>query len=614
MRRSWALLLAAACVVVYANGLAGSFTYDDKAIVRDNPRLRAPSRIPEIFTTQYFGGPAGTGTAYRPILLLSYAVQWWIHGGEPVAFHAVNLLLHAAATLLFAALLLRLGLPPPAAVGAALLFAVHPIHVEAVTSVVGRGETQSAALVLAFLLLSLRFVDGGRRRWEALLAALVCYALASLTKESAVVAPALLALCLTWLGAGSLLRRTFGAFRAGLPVYAGCAAVLAGVLRARGAVLGGPLKAPGTGIFALENPLAPLAWGERARNAAVLFFRALGRMAFPARLSADESAWSIPLVHPHDPLGWVCPVLLAALVILAVSRLSSRRPASLGFLWLCLASLPTSNLAFPTGTIFAERLAYLPSAGFCVIAASWICGATRSGSLAELSLRRRVLLAGVALALSARTVIRNPVWDSDEALFSNLVRVSPGSAKAHYDFAYMNAEKGDRRTALRHYTRATEIYPGYWDAWSGKGRMERDLGDLAASEKSYAEALRLAPFVENGYFGVGLARENRGDLAGAERVYRDGLRAHPQSLPLAYRLAVLLSAQRRAGAFHAWHRALANEPASLPARTGYAEWLAREGRLDEARAQLAETLRRAPRYAPALELQSKIQNPKSKIP
>ena len=178
----------------------------------------------------------------------------------------------------------------------------------------------------------------------------------------------------------------------------------------------------------------------------------------------------------------------------------------------------------------------------------------------------------------------------------------------------MKAEKGDQRTALRHYTRATEIYPGYWDAWSGKGRMERDLGDLAASEKSYAEALRLAPFVENGYFGVGLARESRGDLAGAERVYRDGLSAHPQSLPLAYRLAVVLSAQRRAGAFHAWHRALANEPASLPARTGYAEWLAREGRLDEARAQLAETLRRAPRYAPALELQSKIQNPKSKIP
>ena len=101
MRPSWALFLAAACVVVYANGLTGAFAYDDKAIVRDNLRLRSVEKVGELFTTQYFGGPPGTGTAYRPVLLLSFAVQWWIHGGEPFAYHAVNVLLHAGATLLF---------------------------------------------------------------------------------------------------------------------------------------------------------------------------------------------------------------------------------------------------------------------------------------------------------------------------------------------------------------------------------------------------------------------------------------------------------------------------------------------------------------------------------
>ena len=123
-----------------------------------------PRTLDEIFTTQYFGGERGTGTAYRPVLLLSYAVQWWIHGGEPAAFHAVNVLLHGAATLLLARLLLTLGIAPPAALASALLFAVHPIHVEAVTSIVGRGETQAAALVLGYLLLGLRFAD---RRGQA---------------------------------------------------------------------------------------------------------------------------------------------------------------------------------------------------------------------------------------------------------------------------------------------------------------------------------------------------------------------------------------------------------------------------------------------------------------
>ena len=128
------------------------------------------------------------------------------------------------------------------------------------------------------------------------------------------------------------------------------------------------------------------------------------------------------------------------------------------------------------------------------------------------------------LLLAARTVVRNAVWASDETLFTNMVRVSPESAKAHYDFAYMSATAGRKRAALESYTRATEIYPRYWDAWAGRGRMERDLGNLAASEAAYAEAVRIAPFYENGYFGLGLAREGRGDRAGAEEAYRAGLR------------------------------------------------------------------------------------------
>src|SRR5512132_1777763 len=105
-RQLWAALLVAACAVVYANGIFGAFTYDDKAVVRDNPRIRSPKNVPQIFTTSYFGGPRGTGSAYRPLLLLSYAGQWWIHGRDVVAFHVVNVLYHGAATLLLAALLL----------------------------------------------------------------------------------------------------------------------------------------------------------------------------------------------------------------------------------------------------------------------------------------------------------------------------------------------------------------------------------------------------------------------------------------------------------------------------------------------------------------------------
>ena len=568
LRASWALLLAGACLLVYANALSGGFAYDDKAIVRDNFRIRAPSRVDEIFTTQYFGGQPGTGTAYRPLLLLSFAVEWWIHGADALAFHAVNVLFHVAATLLLASLLLRLGMPPPVAVGAALLFAVHPIHVEAVASLVGRGETQAAVLMLGSLLLALRFVEGTGRRWIAL--ALLCYLAANLTKESAAVAPALLCLGLAFMAEGSLAARCAQALRRGLAYYAGSAGALGIVFAIRARVLGGALKAGHTGIFELENALAPLPPLLRASNACVLFFRMLGRLVLPLRLSSDESAWSIRPVSAREVLAWAAPLLAAALVAAAVGRLREASIPAFGFLFLAVAALPTSNLLFATGTIFAERLAYLPSAGLCLVLAAWIGGGARD--FAALPRARLALLAAVAVAFGARTIVRNPVWQSDETLFTNMVRVSPGSAKAHYDYAYMSAEAKQPRRALAHYVRATEIYPGYWDAWAGRGRMERELGDPAAAEKSCLEAIRINPAYENGYFGLGMAREARGDLQGAEQAYRDGLRRVPRSLPLAYRFALLVAAQGRPEALFAWRRTLTIEPRSIPSQRGLKEW------------------------------------------
>ena len=573
LRTSWALLLAGACVLVYANALPGGFAYDDKAIVRDNFRIRAPSRVDEIFGTQYFGGPPGTGTAYRPLLLLSFAAEWWMHGADPLLFHAVNVLLHAAATLLLASLFLRLGMPPPVSVGAALLFAVHPIHVEAVASLVGRGEMQAAALLFGSLLLALRFVEGRGRRWIALSLAILCYFAANLTKESAAVAPALLFLALAYAAQGGLAARFASALRRGLAYYAGSAVTLGVVFAIRARVLGGALKAGHTGIFELENALAPLPPFLRASNACVLFFRMLGRLVLPLRLSSDESAWSIRPVSARDLLAWGAPLLAAALVAAAVPRLREASIPAVGFFFLAIAALPTSNLLFPTGTIFAERLAYLPSAGLCLILAAWIVG--EAPSFEVLRPVRLAVLAAVVVAFGARTVVRNPVWQSDDTLFTNMVRVSPRSAKAHYDYAYMSAEAKQPRRALEHYVRATEIYPGYWDAWAGRGRMERELGDPSAAEKSCLEAIRINPGYESGYFGLGMAREAKGDVKGAEQAYRDGLRRNPRSLPLAYRFALLVAAQGRPEALFAWRRTLTIEPRSLPSQRGLKEWLER---------------------------------------
>ncbi|MEO8349785.1 MAG: tetratricopeptide repeat protein, partial [Acidobacteriota bacterium] len=596
-RTAGALLLVAACLISYANGLAGDFTYDDKAIVRDNARIRAPGSVSQLFTTPYFGGARGQGTGYRPLLLLSFALQFWIHGASAVAFHAANLALHCLVSLLFARFLLRLEIPGRVAFGAALLFAVHPIHVEAVTSLVGRGETLAAAFVFAFLLLALRFRAETRRRGTVFAGALAVFALAILTKESAAVAPALAFLAFWGLEVGTPGERVGRALRGGLPLYAGAAAILAGSFVLRRLVLGGVLKARSFVIFELENPLALLAAPERALNAAAILFRYVGRLVLPIRLSADESAWSIPVERGVGVFGAAAFLIALALVFAAIARERQNRDVAFGVLFFGIAFLPTANLLYPTGTVFAERLAYLPSAGFLLALASVILGPPAARPVSRL---RMAVLFAIALAFGARTVTRNLVWKDDASLFEATVRSSPVSAKAHYNLAWLHAQAGRLPEALDHYTRATRIYPKYFDAWAGRGGVLQRMNDLAGAEKSFLRSLEAAPGYENGYFRLGVVRERRGDLAGAERAFADGAARNPKSAPLAYRLAIVRSRLGRESGEKDWRRAIAVSSGAAPFRLGYAQWLRSQGRTVEAAREAREVLRRHPRDVVAL--------------
>ncbi|HEX9149427.1 MAG TPA: tetratricopeptide repeat protein, partial [Thermoanaerobaculia bacterium] len=526
-----AAILIAACVVCYANGLTGDFTYDDKAIVRDNARLRAPAGVVSIFTTSYFGGPRGQGTGYRPILLVTYAIQRWLHGGAVFGFHVVNVALHVIVTLLLARLLAQLGVPDAVAFGAALLFAVHPIHVEAVTSLVGRGETLAAAFVLGVLLLALRYRRERRARGAVLALLLLCYALGILSKESAAVAPALVLLAYWRLETGGTAERLKGALKLGLPIAGGCVVVLAASLAARRAVLGGVIKASNFRIFELENPLAHVNTGERVTNAAAILFRYVGRMIVPLRLSADESAWSIPVVHGFDPVGLAALVLGAGLLIAAVAREREERDVAFGVLFFAAAFVTTSNLLFSIGTILAERVAYLPSAGFALALSAVLLG---SAPARAPSPRRSAIFLVIVLLYAARTVVRNPVWDSDDSLFADTALTSPQSAKAHYNLAWISAERGKLPLALEEYTHATRIYPKYFDAWAGKGFVEQRMGKLAEAERSLEQSIAVSPKYENGFFRLGEVRELRGNLAGAEEAFAEGLAKNPKSTPLAF--------------------------------------------------------------------------------
>jgi tetratricopeptide (TPR) repeat protein len=466
----------------------------------------------------------------------------------------VNVGLHVADTwLLFFLFRRRFG--ETTAGIAALLFAVLPVHVEAVTSIVGRAEVLAAF----FLLLAFFAAARARRRGRRLPAgAWTLYFLAILTKESAVVFPGLLFLYDLAEEEGSFARRAASRLRRHALSYLGFAAPLAATFAIRAAVLHGFLISNQAGFFELENPLVSVPTLSRLANASAVLLRSLGRIVFPALLSADESAWQIPLLRPRDALFWAS---LAAIAILAVSAIAlyRRRPAAgFGILFFLLAALPTSNFLFATGTIMAERLTYLPSAGIALAAAAFLPSDLPALSRSR---TRAAALAGAVLLLLFRTVSRNPVWESDETLFRNLILTSADSAKAHYDYAYAEADRRRPRRAYDEYAVATAIYGRYYDAWAGRGRMAGELGDLAETVEDGRRSVAIFPPYENGWFTIGYGAERRGDFAAADAAYTEGLRKCPASFPLAYhRAAFLFRRGRLDDAVEAYRRAIQLSP------------------------------------------------------
>lgn len=589
-----ALALGLLALLPYLNALRADFTFDDKVIVRDNPRLAAPERLGELFTSHYFGGPLATAKNYRPVVLLTYALQRWTTGTDPFPFHAVNVALHVAVTLLFAAWLLSLGMPRSPSLAAAALFAVVPIHAEAVTGIVGRAELLVALLVFLGAILFRRATDGPRLLAAPYAGALAAYVLALFTKENAVVLPGVVVL-------GELLRRDAPAplaarLRRKAPAAAGLLAPLAAFVFVRATIVGSSLLTPKSAFFDLDNPLAPLPGLLRAVNGLGLLLRYARQTIVPLGYSADHSAHALDLVSslvdPRAAAG------VAGLVAFAAAGLAGARRAPLVPLGAGLflgAFLPASNVLFPIGTIYADRLAYLPSAGLVAAATGAVT------AIPLLSGGFRAALLAVALATYAgATVARNEVFHDDERLFAEMVARVPRSARARYNVATFHWARGETVAARASLEKAVAIFPRYYDAWTLLGLVHGKEGRPAQAREAYRESLRLKPDHEFAWAGLARLEQEGGRLPEALQAVTEGLRRVPRSRVLLVRRArVLEAAGRHAEALGAWDAAIEAAGGAAEERLGRARTLAVLGRDADAVVEARRAVRAEPRHVEA---------------
>ena len=437
--------------------------------------------------------------SYRPLLFASYWVDIQLWGRSATALHLVNVLLGVLAIVL-AYLVLRRWLAPPLAALATGVFALHPVQIEAVAYISGRGDLLAGVLALCATLAALHALDAERPAgWFALAA--LAFAASLLTKEAYLGLPIAIAV-LAW--ARERVRARWW-------VPAGLLAVIAGYLVLRAAIVtstsGG---SAGAALLALPGIVL-----EYVRILLLPFDLSTERML--------HGSYTVP--------GWI---IGAAAIALAIWRGGRAREVVAGAGWM-VALLAPSAIAIASMRVVADRYAYLATLGAAAVLVSGGAALVRRWPRLRVAvLAVAALWALLALVVAWRQV---PVWRDNAALYGHAAEMTPESSSAQYRLGFLDAEAGRWDEAIARFEAAIELDPRNVLALNnlGVGLMRRN--DHAAAASVLARAVELHPAHFRAWFNLGLARLGLGDRAG-------GCAAIARALEINPRYAAALAQQR----------------------------------------------------------------------
>ncbi len=535
-----AVMAAALAALVYANSLRNDFAYDDVHIVQENPDIRSLETLPRALIEPYWPGEFGRQLGlWRPTTTAVVGLEYAVAGEDALLYHAVNVFAHALTTALVVLVLAELmGLG--AAFAGGLVFAVHPVHVEAVANVIGIAELLPAALCLLALLIHLRGPE--RTGWGRALAMGGLYAVAFGAKESAVTLPGVLFLvdaARRRIGFGELPDYVRRRWRA----YAVMVVVAAAMLAVRLRILG-----------TVAHPFSPLGAElleqiPRIWTLAEVWSHYVRLLVFPMDLSSDYSPDVIPISigwHAANLVGVVLAlgILLGALVAWRRPEMgrgrSTARAVAFGVVWFVITISPVANVLFLSGVLLAERNLYFPSVGFVAVLGWLVVRLSRE--------RPRVAVAMVAVVVSLmgwRTWERNPTWRDNSSVFGRMIADYPQSGRSQWVLGDLFFQRGRPEQGLVSYRAAINILGAHYPLIV---EISRKL--IAAEYYAAAEHLLLRAWQEHPDIAVApqllaVAYSEEGNVLETERFCRITLALDDESAVPHHLLAWALAEQGR---------------------------------------------------------------------
>lgn len=475
------LVLCGISILVYLNTLGNGFAYDDVMIVEKNPLLRSITNIPKLFQVGYWDHWVTGSASYRPVLTTTFALNFFITGPSPWGFHLVNVLLHAANVWLVYYLLCRYRVSQTLAVLAAVLFAIHPVHTEAVANVVGRGEVLAAFCVgVAWMCWHHRGeTEIVSHRIGFYLGALGAYLAGMLSKEPIIVLPVLLfGLDIVKDNPAFSIRRLVTRFPRLVLPYLGFIAVL-GVYFWMRFMAGQVLD---------QHPAAKI-----QEMASLTFF---GRCATMASMSLEWARLLIigyPLRPFYDPnhftvvshftlRSWVGLAGTLGLIAIAVKAYRQNPLVTFAiFFWFVTISV-VSNIVVLIGSIIAERQLYLPSVA-AVILIAWV---VEQFFFSETWARAQVpvqAIAGAVLVMLCVSYVfitsrRNLDWYDTETLFSRFIETDPRSPLGYSTLGNYALDRKEYALAGQLFKKSLECSPTSFAGKFGLCRVAVQTGQI----------------------------------------------------------------------------------------------------------------------------------------
>ena len=440
-------VLIAAVLLAYSNVYHNEFVYDDLVLITGNKFLTSWNYAGTLLITSMTQGYGRIDAFFRPLQLLLYLFIYQTAGPSTVAFHLLNVALHALNACLLYTLGVRMGFQRVAVMLAALLWALHPVQTEAVTYMSSTTDLLCGVFLLAGILVLARGFSHTRVAVSCLL-----FALGLLSKETTVVFPVLVMWLLFY---RSENRWSFRPYLRTWPFW--LIAVL--YLLARATVLNFG------GVFGHYDSFVPATvtlWGHVCTFLATLptYLRLL---VWPTDLHMDRG-FSF-YTNLWAPQGMAGLAILAALFAGVVWKPAERAtPLAWGILWAGAVHIPVSGILTSNDTMIAEHWLYLPTMGLAL---------GLGESLARFSGHVRVqhirsVLAGFTVLIVSQfgtmTFEQNKVWHDPVTFYTHIFACGEESASAHNNLAGFYVEKGQYDLAIEHYRRALTLSPTFVDA------------------------------------------------------------------------------------------------------------------------------------------------------